>query len=35
MPERIPLFEHDSISESKIEPSRVIKPRDVVSYKFK
>ena len=29
MLERIPLFEHDFTSESKIEPSRIIKPRDV------
>ena len=34
MPERIPLFEDNFTLESKIEPSRIIKPRDVVSYKI-
>lgn len=32
MTERLPLFEHDYSSESKIEPSRIIKPRDVPEY---
>ena len=32
MTERLPLFEHDYSSESKIEPSRIIKPRDIPEY---